>query len=245
MPCLPSRLLPILLFSVACAACSSSPTRGVLSETPRALPENVPAAAFSTCKKADWPPSALMRKEQGVTSLALLVGADGKLRQAEVIASSGSAELDSAAKAMMSSCRFVPAIVRGVPVERWVETVYVWSIDDDGRRPSALVRQLSDRAALGQADAQYALYLVLGEDEEYAAGDKAAALEGLLRHSAQGGYCPAKFSLGQRYAQGNKTARDSAQARDWFRQAALCGHPVAHQALEEMEAGPQPAATGK
>ncbi|MFC5462217.1 hypothetical protein [Massilia niabensis] len=126
-----------------------------------------------------------------------------------------------------------------------MQTVYVWSIEDDGSRPSALVRQLSDRAALGQADAQYALYIVLGEDEEYAAGDKAAALEGLLRHSAQGGYCPAKFSLGERYAQGKKTVRDEGQARDWFRQAALCGHPVAHQALEEMEAGNQAVATGK
>ncbi|MFC5462218.1 energy transducer TonB [Massilia niabensis] len=113
MRCLPSRLLPILLFTAACAACSSSPTRGVLNETADALPENVPAAAFSTCKKPTWPPSALMRKEQGVTLLALLVGADGKLRRADVIGSSGSAELDSAAKAMMSSCRFVPAIVRG------------------------------------------------------------------------------------------------------------------------------------
>ena len=243
MHCSPLRLLPALLL-MACAACSSLTTAEVPSETPLAPPEHMPVAAMSTCAKSKWLPSTLKRNEQGVTTLALLVGADGKLSRVELISSSGSAELDSAAKATLASCRFAPAIVGGKPVERWTRGVYVWSIDDD-RRPSSLARQLSDRAALGQADAQYALYVLLSENKEYAAGDKAAALTGLLMHSAQAGFCPAKFSLGNRYMHGKGSARDAAQAREWFRQAEACGHPMARQALEELDAASEAPASGK
>jgi protein TonB len=59
---------------------------------------------------ADYPSGALRRGEQGVAVFDVAIGADGKVRDCSVTQSSGSAELDAATCARVTSrARFAPA----------------------------------------------------------------------------------------------------------------------------------------
>jgi TonB family protein len=239
MVSLPSRYVLALLLAAACAACSTPSTQNKASmeRTPQAA--QAPAAEFSTCTPPSYPRGAAARGEQGLTTVGVLVRADGTARRTEVLGSSGSAALDGAAREAFSSCRFRPAMVGGQPVERWTTIQYIWELTSNREPPPpSLVQLLGKAAEAGQADAQYALYIVLGAVNMPQAPEKRAALEGLLRHSANGGYCLAKFQLGALYQRGILFATDQAQARAWYQQAADCGNPIALQELEEMAAAP-------
>lgn len=81
------------------------------------------------CAKPDYPARAARMGETGTVTLALLVGVDGRVATARVARSSGSKELDRAALAALSLCKFKPATVNGVAEQGWGQIAYVWTLD--------------------------------------------------------------------------------------------------------------------
>jgi protein TonB len=81
------------------------------------------------CAKPDYPVKAARNNESGTVTLALLVGTDGRVAGSRVQNSSGSRELDKAAVAALSMCKFKPATNAGVAEQAWAQIAYVWKLD--------------------------------------------------------------------------------------------------------------------
>ncbi|MDQ1834877.1 energy transducer TonB [Massilia scottii] len=86
-------------------------------------------ADASACVKPDYPARAARNGDTGTVSLALLVGVDGKVTDARIDKSSGSRDLDKAAVAALSMCKFKPATTNGVAEPAWAQIAYVWTLD--------------------------------------------------------------------------------------------------------------------
>jgi protein TonB len=86
-------------------------------------------ADANSCALPDYPARAARNGETGITMLALLVGADGRVQSARVDHSSGSRELDRAAVSALSLCRFKPATSNGMAEAGWAQLAYVWTLD--------------------------------------------------------------------------------------------------------------------
>jgi protein TonB len=81
------------------------------------------------CALPNYPVSAARNGETGTTTLALLVGTDGRVSSARVEHSSGSRDLDRAALNALSLCKFKPATSNGAPEAGWARLAYVWKLD--------------------------------------------------------------------------------------------------------------------
>lgn len=87
-------------------------------------------ANASDCVRPDYPARAARNGDAGTVSLALLIGTDGTVTEAKVQRSSGHRELDRAAVAALSMCKFKPAMSNGVAEPAWGQIAYVWSLAD-------------------------------------------------------------------------------------------------------------------
>jgi protein TonB len=99
---------------------------------PSANPGQMHTAVFADangCALPDYPAAAARRGDTGTTTLALLVGADGRVSSARVEHSSGSRDLDRAAVNALSLCTFKPATNNGTPQAGWAKLAYVWKLD--------------------------------------------------------------------------------------------------------------------
>jgi len=136
---------------VTAAAPDPAPLLAATSEpSPRPLAPSVPAptaappaqaaapagsirsavfADANACALPAYPARALRNGDSGTTTLALLVGVDGRVRSARIERSSGSRELDQAAIHALSLCAFKPAMNDGVPEAGWARLAYVWALD--------------------------------------------------------------------------------------------------------------------
>lgn len=81
------------------------------------------------CAKPDYPARAARNGDSGTVTLALLVGADGRVQDARVQQSSGHRELDRAALHALSLCQFKPAMNNGVAAAGWGQIAYVWTLE--------------------------------------------------------------------------------------------------------------------
>lgn len=81
------------------------------------------------CALPDYPSSAARNGETGTTTLALLVGVDGRVSSARIQQTSGSRVLDRAALNALSLCKFKPAMSNGAPEAGWAQLAYVWKLD--------------------------------------------------------------------------------------------------------------------
>jgi protein TonB len=81
------------------------------------------------CALPNYPANAARNGETGTTTLALLVGTDGRVSSARVQHSSGSRDLDRAAISALSLCKFKPATSNGAPEAGWAQLAYVWKLD--------------------------------------------------------------------------------------------------------------------
>jgi protein TonB len=100
--------------------------------TPAANPGQMRTAVFadaSGCALPDYPAAAARRGDAGTTTLALLVGADGRVNSARIDQSSGSRDLDRAAINALSLCKFKPATNNGVAEAGWAKLAFVWKLD--------------------------------------------------------------------------------------------------------------------
>ncbi|MES2902053.1 MAG: energy transducer TonB [Pseudomonadota bacterium] len=86
-------------------------------------------ADANACAKPDYPAKAARNGETGTVALALLIGTDGRVSDSKVQKSSGSRELDRAALAALSLCKFKPAMNNGSPEAAWGRIAYVWTLD--------------------------------------------------------------------------------------------------------------------
>ena len=108
------------------------------SDAPPAQPSTTnsnPGQMFSAvlanadgCAKPDYPVTAARNGDTGTVTLALLVGADGRVQNAKVQKSSGHRELDRAALNALSLCQFKPATNNGVAEAGWGQIAYVWTL---------------------------------------------------------------------------------------------------------------------
>lgn len=102
---------------------------------PPAAPAHPPAmrnavlADANACALPAYPARSLRNNEEGITTLALLVDADGRVTSARVEKSSGYRELDRAAVDALSLCKFKPATSNGVGQAQWAKMAYQWRLD--------------------------------------------------------------------------------------------------------------------
>jgi protein TonB len=90
---------------------------------------NAVFADANGCAKPQYPMDALRREESGTVTLALLVGADGKVTSSRIEHSSGFRDLDKAAVNALTLCTFKPATNNGTPEAGWAKLSYVWTLD--------------------------------------------------------------------------------------------------------------------
>jgi protein TonB len=113
------------------AAASPAPQAGTPART-NANAGQIRTAVFADangCALPRYPAVAARNGDAGTTTLALLVGADGRVTSARVERTSGSRELDRAALQALSLCQFKPATNNGVAESGWARLAYVWTLD--------------------------------------------------------------------------------------------------------------------
>jgi protein TonB len=87
-------------------------------------------ATFDASKcKVDYPKASLMNEEQGTTSMAFLVNADGSVADSKLEKSSGFKGLDKAALKGLTACKFKPGTKDGAPAQTWTKVDYAWKLD--------------------------------------------------------------------------------------------------------------------
>ena len=83
----------------------------------------------NACDKPEYPAAAARSGEEGIVTLAMLIGIDGRVLEAKVEKSSGFKALDKAAQLSLSLCKFKPASTDGIAEKSWTKIQYVWKID--------------------------------------------------------------------------------------------------------------------
>ena len=94
------------------------------------MPVRVPAVVDTkACEKPEYPSKSLRNEEQGTVMLSFLIGLDGRVVDSKIEKSSGSRDLDRAAIAGLSLCKFKPGTVDGKPEQSWTKMQYVWKLE--------------------------------------------------------------------------------------------------------------------
>jgi protein TonB len=97
---------------------------------PTVAPVRVPAVVDArACQKPEYPRKSIRNEEQGTVVLQFLIGIDGQVVDSRVEKSSGHRDLDSAARAALSLCKFKPGTVDGKPEQSWTRMTYVWKLE--------------------------------------------------------------------------------------------------------------------
>jgi TonB family protein len=81
---------------------------------------------YSACETPARPSAVFLAGQELSMLVRLRIGVDGRVKQSEVVKSSGFADLDGSALAVLRKCRFAPALQDGLPVESWSDLVYSW-----------------------------------------------------------------------------------------------------------------------
>ncbi|NYE58964.1 protein TonB [Duganella sp. 1224] len=136
LPDLPPQMQPTVTTRPLADQPPATPPTGAVGDSgtrpapSRAAPVVTAAVVDAqACAKPDYPKNALRNGDTGTVLLALLVGPDGKVADSRIEKSSGFRELDRAAQAGLSLCKFKPGTVDGVPQPVWTRMQYVWSLD--------------------------------------------------------------------------------------------------------------------
>jgi protein TonB len=111
------------------------PTQPGPPPEPKAQVASVPVtppvfdAAYLSNPPPAYPPAARRAGQQGTVTLRVLVKRDGLPLKVEVEKSSGSSQLDDAARDTVWGWRFVPARQGGDPIESWVRVPVVFRLE--------------------------------------------------------------------------------------------------------------------
>jgi periplasmic protein TonB len=93
-----------------------------------AVAAEVPAVFDAKNCKAEYPKASLMNEEQGLVSMKFLVSADGRVLESKLDKTSGFKNLDKAALAAVSACKFKPGSKDGKPDSTWTKVDYNWTL---------------------------------------------------------------------------------------------------------------------
>lgn len=97
---------------------------------PTRQPIHIAAVAnASGCEKPTYPAASLRNGEEGIVTLSMLIGTDGRVLDARLEKSSGFRALDKAAQLGLSLCQFKPASTDGIAEKSWTKIQYAWKID--------------------------------------------------------------------------------------------------------------------
>lgn len=120
--------LPVLLLPALAWAGAPNPAAAY---SPKFARISAPAEVLSwdLCPRPAYPRASIRNEETGVVTLSFTVAANGHLLGASVARSSGFPNLDNAAYAALTRCRFRPASIDGVPVQDTVRVQYVWTLE--------------------------------------------------------------------------------------------------------------------
>ena len=83
----------------------------------------------ANCAKPEYPSASRRLEEEGTVTLKFLIGADGRVLQAEIEKTSGFARLDEAARNALSKCQFRAGTVDGKPEQSWASIKYTWRLE--------------------------------------------------------------------------------------------------------------------
>lgn len=111
--------LQCLSLALACAA------------SVHAAPQDTSTAKldFDSCDKPQYPHEDVQAAHEGTVTLNFLVDGTGRVKDSEVLKSSGFASLDEAARSALAQCSFQPALKNGKAVQQWTKVQYVWSLN--------------------------------------------------------------------------------------------------------------------
>jgi protein TonB len=73
----------------------------------------------------DYPKASLINEEKGIVTMSLRIGPDGKVLEAKLAKSSGFKNLDKAAVASITKCKFISP----GGADQWTQMEYVWKLD--------------------------------------------------------------------------------------------------------------------
>lgn len=93
-----------------------------------AIAAETPAVFDAKNCKAEYPKAALMNEEQGVVSMMFLVSAEGRVLESKLDKTSGYKNLDKAAIAAITACKFKPGSKDGKPDSTWTKVEYNWTL---------------------------------------------------------------------------------------------------------------------
>jgi TonB family protein len=206
------------LLTIAASSCMALPSFASEPAQPQ-LP--------ASCKPPEYPRNAQKSASSGISKIGFLVRPDGTVVRWVLLNSSGSADLDNAARAALSQCVFERD--EGSTGELWREVVYVWSLTDDpGLLEAKKAAALSAKG--GNLNARYHLSLLLSAGAKSDAEREQALL--VLRSAAELGHAQAQFDLGRCYERGKGLQANLDEALRWYRKSADQGDPLAIQRLE-------------
>ena len=83
----------------------------------------------ASCAKPDYPSASRRLEEEGTVGLKFLIGADGRVLQAEIEKTSGFPRLDEAARNALSKCQFRPGSIDGKAEQSWASIKYTWRLE--------------------------------------------------------------------------------------------------------------------
>jgi protein TonB len=109
---------------------SFGPTPEVVASPPEHVVSGAAVDPRHPLTQPAYPMSAIRNNEEGALSLSILIGIDGRVRDAKVVQSSGSAKLDQAAiNEAKTHWHLKPATRDGVAFEEWLTLRVVFRLE--------------------------------------------------------------------------------------------------------------------
>ena len=126
----PTTATPVITTPVAppVSALSTAPATAPTPAAP-AVRTGAVIQPGASCAKPDYPSASRRLEEEGTVTLKFLIGADGRVVQAEIEKTSGFNRLDEAARNALSKCQFRPGTVDGKPEQSWASIKYTWRLE--------------------------------------------------------------------------------------------------------------------
>ena len=112
--------------AVATAAAPAAPTADSAAAAPAKIEQPSVDARYSDQDQTVYPPMSRRLGEQGTAVWRVLIGADGKAVQAQLVKSSGFERLDKAAYDTVMRRRYLPGTRDGVPVALSYNAPIAW-----------------------------------------------------------------------------------------------------------------------
>jgi len=132
LPVIPTTTTPPVITTPTAPAISNAapvtPSQSTAPPTP-SIRTGAVIQPGASCAKPDYPSASRRLEEEGTVSLKFLIGADGRVLQAEIEKTSGFPRLDEAARNALSKCQFRPGTIDGKAEQSWASIKYTWRLE--------------------------------------------------------------------------------------------------------------------